>query len=99
MMDVTALETANNLHDRIHLANVAEKLVAQAFSLARARDESGDVNELDRRRHCAYRFGHLCERLQPRVRDRNDSLVRIDRAKRVIRGLSLVSASHRVEQR
>ena len=53
VMNITALETANNLHDGIHLANMAEKLVAQTFSLACARDKSGDIDKLDRCRHCS----------------------------------------------
>src|ERR1700730_3765365 len=98
MMDVAAFETAYDLYDRVHLADMAEKLVAQTLSLARAGDKAGDIDKLDSRRHSAHRFGHLCERLKPPVRYRNHSLVRLNRAKRIIRGLRLVSASHRVEQ-
>ena len=58
VMNVTVLEAANDLYDGINLANVAKKLVAQTFSLARAFDEAGDIHKLDRRRYRSGRFGH-----------------------------------------
>ena len=45
MNDVGILEAAHDVRDGVGLANVREKLVAQAFALARARDQSGDVDE------------------------------------------------------
>src|ERR1700730_14902126 len=56
MVDIPVLETANYLNDGIHLADVAEKLVAQTFTLTSTGHQSGDVDELDRRRHRADRF-------------------------------------------
>ena len=49
-MDVRVLEAADHLHDGVHLADVREELVAEAFALARALHEAGDVHELDGRR-------------------------------------------------
>ena len=43
-------KTAHDLHDRVHLADVGEKLVAQALAAARAAHEPGDVDEFDGRR-------------------------------------------------
>ena len=37
------------MENRIALADVREKLVAQAFALRRAFDETGDIGKLDRR--------------------------------------------------
>ena len=49
VVNIRVLETAHHLHDGVHLADVAEKLVAQALAAARAAHESGDVHELDAR--------------------------------------------------
>ena len=50
-MNVRILKTADDLHDGVHLADVREKFVAQAFALRRAFDEAGDVHEFNRRRN------------------------------------------------
>ena len=55
MHDVVVLEAAHHVRDRIGLADVGEELVAEALALGRARDESGDVDELDRRRESPSR--------------------------------------------
>src|SRR5271155_4666460 len=99
MMDVAVFEAANHLHDGVYLPDMAKELVAQAFSLACARNQSGDIDELDRCRDCPYRFGHLRERLKPGIGHRDDALVRVNRAKRVIRRLGFASPCYRVEKR
>jgi hypothetical protein len=45
--DVRILEAAHDLDDGVDLADVGEKLVAEAFALAGAGDKAGDVDELD----------------------------------------------------
>ena len=45
--DVAALEAAQDVDDRVDLADVGEELVAEAFALGRAADQAGDVDELD----------------------------------------------------
>ena len=47
MGDVAALEAAQHMDDRIHLADVGEELVAEPFALACAAHQAGDVDELD----------------------------------------------------
>ena len=42
-------EAAHHLDDRVDFADVREELVAEPFALARALDQAGDVDELDRR--------------------------------------------------
>ena len=48
VMNVRIFETAHDLHDRVHFANVMEKLVSQAFARACSFDQAGDIDELDR---------------------------------------------------
>ena len=60
-MDVLVLEAADDLDDGVHFADVGQELVAEAFALARALDEAGDVDELDRRRDDDVRLRDLLE--------------------------------------
>ena len=48
--DVRVLEAAHDVDERIHLADVAEELVAEALAVGRALDQAGDVHELKGRR-------------------------------------------------
>ena len=55
-MNVAVFETANDLHNRVNLANVMEKLIAQPFPCARAFDQTGNIDKLDRGRHDLLRM-------------------------------------------
>ena len=46
--DVRVFEAAHDLDDGVHLADVAEKFVAQTFAVRRAFHEAGDVHEFNR---------------------------------------------------
>ena len=59
VMNVAAFETAHDLHDRVHFADVAEELIAESFAGARAFDQAGDVDKLDRGRNDLLRLRHL----------------------------------------
>ena len=60
------VEAARDLHDRVDLADVAEKLVAQPLALARAAHQPRDVDEVDRGRDDAVGVHDAVERLQAR---------------------------------
>ena len=60
-MHVLILEAAHDLHDRVDLADVRQELVAQALALARAFDQPGDVDELDRGRDDRLGLGNLLQ--------------------------------------
>ena len=47
--DVVVLEAADDVRDRVGLADVREELVAEALALGCAAHEAGDVDEVDRR--------------------------------------------------
>src|SRR5437588_1445450 len=49
VMNIGILKTADNLHDRVHLSNVVQELIAEASACARAFHETSDIDELDRR--------------------------------------------------
>jgi len=81
-------EAADDVEDGVGLADVREELVAEAFALAGAFDDAGDVDELhgggvgldhgDDAVHAVVGYGH-------------DADVGIDGAKRVVRGLGFRS--------
>ena len=85
VLDVGILEAADHVHDRVHLADVGEELVAEALALARALDQAGDVEELDRRGHGALGLHDPGERVEPRVGDLHDAGVRFDRGEGIVR--------------
>jgi len=45
--DISALEAAQDVNDRINFTDVGEELVAEAFALGCSADESGNVYEFD----------------------------------------------------
>ena len=67
VVHVRVLEAADHLHDRVDLADVREELVAEALALARALDQAGDVDELDRRRITTFGLRDLLQLGEPRV--------------------------------
>ena len=78
---------SHDVDDRVRLADVGEKAIAQALALMRARDESGDVVEVDGVPHDlrgADRARHLLEAL---VAHRHDGDVGLDRGERVVGSL------------
>ena len=99
MMNVRIFKATNHLHDRVHFANVMEKLVSQSFARACAFDQAGDIDELDRGWRDFFGVGNLCDFFQPRIGHRDDSDVRINRAERIIFCWRFVSAGDRVEKR
>ena len=49
VFDIGIFKTANHLDDRIHFADVAEKLVAESGAFAGSADEAGDIDEFEDR--------------------------------------------------
>ena len=97
--DVVVLEAAHHVRDRVRLADVRQELVAEPLALRGARDEPGDVDELDRGRQDLLGLRDVGERLQARIRHRHDADVRIDRAERIVRGRGVLRLRERVEER
>ena len=98
VMDVAALETPHDLNDRVHFADVAEELVAEAFARARPFHQSGDVDELDRGRDDFLGMRKLGERFESVVGHGDDAEVRVDRAERIIGRLRFSRARDGVEK-
>ena len=78
------LKAANDLHDRVDLANVAEKFVAQPFAVAGPFDDPGDVDQLQRGRNDFLGDDVPGDPRQTFVGNIHDPFVRLNRAKRII---------------
>ena len=86
MQDVVVVEAADDMDDRIGLANVGEKLVAQSLTLARSLDQAGDVHELHGGRNGALRLHHLGQCVEAIVGNVDAADVRILGRERIVRG-------------
>src|SRR5450631_84798 len=83
--DVVVLEAADDVGDGVGLADVGQKLIAEAFTLGGPAHQAGDVDEVHRRGHHRLRVVELDQRVEPRVGDRHHADVRLDGAERVVR--------------
>ncbi len=99
VLDVVVLETAQDMDDRVDLADVAEELVAQPLALGRAAHQPGDVDEAQLRLDDLGRSRDLRQLVQSRIGHRDVADVRLDRAERIIRRLRRRRLRQRVEQR
>ena len=99
VMNIAVFETADDLHDCVHFADVTEELIAEAFARARAFDQTGDIDELDRRRNDLLRMRNLREFCKARIGHGDDAEVGIDRAERIILRGRFVRAGDRVKER
>lgn len=99
MLDVVILETAQHVHDGIDLANVAEKLVAQAFALRGTAHQTCNVDErkLGGDDLLAARDGG--QLVEPRIGHCDIADIGLDRAERIVRRLRRLRLGQRVEQR
>jgi hypothetical protein len=98
-MDIRVFETTNDLDDGVHLADMAEKLVPEAFALACSFDETRNINELDGRGDNSLRLGEGRKPVQALVRDVNDAQVRLDRTEGEVCSMGLAAPSNRIEKR
>jgi hypothetical protein len=96
---VPTLKAPDDLDDRVHFADVLQKLVPQTFAAGRTADEARDVHELNGRRDDPGSLRDLRERLEAGVGHRHDADVRLDRAERIVGGLGLAGAREGVEER
>ena len=96
--DLRVLEGAHDVHDRVHVADVAEEPVAEALPLVGAAHEPRDVDHLEMLGDAARDAEQVAHLLEARVRHRHDRDVRLDRRERILGGLG-ARASERVEER
>ena len=98
MDHVGVFEAAHDMKQGVCIADMAQELVAQPFSLAGAFHQAGDIHEFDGRLNDPVHFGDLRDPVQPGIRDRDHSLVGLDRAEGIIGNFRLLSACKDIEQ-
>ena len=74
---IIVVEATQHVDNGICLADIGQKLVAEAFAFASAFDQSGDVDDLHRGRNDASRIAHLDKACQAVVGDGDDSHIRL----------------------
>ncbi len=84
MADFRVLKTADHVNDRIHFADIAQKLIPKAFSLAGALNQARDVDEANDGRFGFLGLQHLGQAIQSGIGNRDDSEIAIDRREGVI---------------
>ena len=98
MMHVGVFEAANDLNDGVDFADMGEKFIAQPFPLARALDQTGDVDKFDHRRNDDIGLDHLLQRLEPGIGHGDHADVGIDGAKGIIGRLRFAGARDGIKQ-
>ena len=96
--DLFAFETAQDMGDGGYFADMAEKLVAQAFAAARAGDQPGDVEKFKLGRYDFLRFRQSGDNLQPVVGHGDPAGIRLHRTERIIGGFGGGGCGQRIEQ-
>ncbi len=86
MDNVRVLKAADDMDDGIAFTDIGKELVAKAFTLGSALDQSGNIDELDRGRNRLGRIIHLRQHIETVVRNGDNTDIRIDCAERIIRG-------------
>jgi hypothetical protein len=96
--DIGILKATDDLHDGVDLADRCEELVAQAFALAGAGDQSGNVDEFDGGGHDNFRLRNDLQCGEPLIRHDDHADIRIDRTEWIIGGLCFAGAGEGVEE-
>ncbi len=84
MHHVIVLETTHHHADGVGLADIGEELVAQPLALRRARHQAGDIDKLHDGIDDLLRLDDSRQRIEPRIRHRHDSDIRVDGAERIV---------------
>ena len=87
MRHVFVLKAAYHVHDEVHLADVAEELVAQSFPLGGTFHEPRNVHELDGRRRGVVGVGQFGEAVEAVVRNWHHAHVGLDGAEGIVLGI------------
>ena len=96
--DVLVLETAHDVDDGVHLADVREEFIPQPLAVRGALDQPRDVHELDDGGGDLLAVVQGGELVQPLVRHGDDAHVGFDGAEGIVRGFR-ARVRDRVEQR
>ena len=98
VFDIRVFKAADHLHDGVHLADVPQELIAQAFARAGALHQTGDIHEFENGRNQLLRTADFREHFETFVGNRDDALIRLDGAKTVVGRHRLARLRDSIEQ-
>jgi len=98
MGDIAAVETAQNVTNRVHFADRAQEFVPQPFAFGRPLNKACNINEFQLSRDDFGRLGDHGQLLQARIRHRNTAHIGFNRAKGEVCRLRRLSLGQGVEQ-
>ena len=87
MDDVVVLKAADDVNDRVALADVGEEFISQTLAFGSALDQSRDIDKLDGCGRVFVGVIHLGEHVQTLVGNRHNADVRLDGAERIVGAL------------
>ena len=98
MDDVVVLKATHDVDDGVHLTDIRQELVPQTFPLAGALHQAGDIDELHPRGDQLLAAAQIRELLQPGIRNRDHTGVRLNGAEGVVGSFSLGIGHQGVEE-
>ena len=98
MDHVVVFKAAHHVDDGVHLADVGQKLVAQAFALAGTSHQAGDIDKLNPGGNDLLATGEFRQLLQPFIGHRHRAHIGLDGAEGEIGSLGLGVGHQGVEQ-
>ncbi len=84
-----AAVSVNDMRDRIHLSNGRQKFIPEPFALVSTFHEPRNIDKLDDGRNNTGTFVQSRKFLQPLIGHLNNTNIRIDGTKRIIRTINL----------
>ncbi len=82
--NILILKTPDDMDNGLALTNMGQELVSKTLPAARSLNQSGDIDKLDHGRRLLFRRVHLCQPIQPLIRDRDDTRIGFNCAERII---------------
>jgi len=83
MGHVLITKTSNGVGYGIHISNMIQKLISQAFPSTRPFYQPSNIEELERGGNHLFRMDQFCNSFQSLIRDRDDTYIRLDRTEAV----------------
>ena len=99
MGNIFVFKAAHHFHDGRAFTDIGQELVAQSFALARPSHQTGNVDEVHRGVNGLGGSDQLGQGVYTGIRHRHRSLVRLDGAEGIIRGLGVLRPGQCVEKR
>ena len=84
MENFRSAEAPHHVEDRIHFADVGEKLVSQSFARAGTADDPGDIDDAQGGGNDLFGLDELIDHVQPGIRHRDHADVGLDGGERVV---------------